>query len=259
MAEKGEVTIERVFELLDEWRHLPAYQLERRADIFFALFLPKVLKKRFELDQAPIILIPEFPIKSREDNRPDRVDYLALKQSQKDERVCERGFLIELKTDMASIQGDQRRHLDKAAEKGLEHLVKDVLDICKTTDAKEKYVHLLYRLSELGLVDGVRERIDSLIENAASVDPSHESRQSKAIGRGRQFAKDLGGVKPANTSWPPSLEVVYVQPQSRNEISFNDFAETIESNGEMGRLFATYVRKWACCRPGSVNPKDLTC
>lgn len=31
-------TVERAFELLDRWRHLPAYQLERRADIFFALF-----------------------------------------------------------------------------------------------------------------------------------------------------------------------------------------------------------------------------
>ena len=38
-------TIERVFELLDKWRHLPTYWLEPRADIFFALFLPEVLRK----------------------------------------------------------------------------------------------------------------------------------------------------------------------------------------------------------------------
>ena len=36
-------TIKRVFKLLDDWRHLPGYQFERRADIFFALFLPEVL------------------------------------------------------------------------------------------------------------------------------------------------------------------------------------------------------------------------
>ena len=35
--------IDRIFDLLDGWRHLPAYQLERRADIFFGLFLPDVL------------------------------------------------------------------------------------------------------------------------------------------------------------------------------------------------------------------------
>ena len=45
LGKNGECpTIERVFKLLDNWRHLPDYQLERRADIFFALFLPEVLK-----------------------------------------------------------------------------------------------------------------------------------------------------------------------------------------------------------------------
>ena len=41
-------TIERVFELLDRWRHLPAYKLEPRADIFFALYLPEVLSNHFK-------------------------------------------------------------------------------------------------------------------------------------------------------------------------------------------------------------------
>ena len=32
-----------VLELLDRWRHLPSYQLERRADVFFALYLPGIV------------------------------------------------------------------------------------------------------------------------------------------------------------------------------------------------------------------------
>ena len=56
--------IERALGLLDTWRHLPAYQLERRADIFFALFLPDVLEEKFGVPISPV-LIPEFPVKNR--------------------------------------------------------------------------------------------------------------------------------------------------------------------------------------------------
>lgn len=53
MAGQCEITVEGVFNLLDCWRHLPAYQLERCADIIFALFLPEVLQERFDLASAP--------------------------------------------------------------------------------------------------------------------------------------------------------------------------------------------------------------
>ena len=36
--------IDEVFALLDRWRHLPAYQLERRADVFFAAYLHEVVE-----------------------------------------------------------------------------------------------------------------------------------------------------------------------------------------------------------------------
>ena len=54
--------INSVFKLLDEWRHLPKYQLERRADIYIALFLPVVLKDHLCLNSEPAI-IPEFPMR----------------------------------------------------------------------------------------------------------------------------------------------------------------------------------------------------
>ena len=77
MSEKSEInklpTIERVFDLLDAWRHLPAYQLERRADIFFALFLPEVLEKHFNIALNPI-LVPEFPIRKSNVNRTECAD-----------------------------------------------------------------------------------------------------------------------------------------------------------------------------------------
>jgi len=45
------VIIDNLFNLLDDWRTLPAYQLERRADIFFALYLDKILESGQILEQ----------------------------------------------------------------------------------------------------------------------------------------------------------------------------------------------------------------
>ena len=55
-----DVTAE-VFKHLDQWRHFPAYALERRADIYFGLVLPEIMKQRFEL-AGSVTVIPEFPL-----------------------------------------------------------------------------------------------------------------------------------------------------------------------------------------------------
>ena len=103
-----------VLGLLDKWSHLPAYQHERRADIFFAVFLPDVfnrhLSQRQRERQRGIAidprLIPEFPLKRREDNGSKKADYLAQSTEHK------HAFLIELKTDSASLDKDQVPYLD---------------------------------------------------------------------------------------------------------------------------------------------------
>jgi hypothetical protein len=76
--------IEQLFDLLDHWRHLPAYQLERRADILFALYLPEFLSERLGI---PIRaeMIPEFPVRlgtiypeTVDNNSSCKIDYLAF-------------------------------------------------------------------------------------------------------------------------------------------------------------------------------------
>ena len=37
--------IDTVFDSMDRWRHLPGYQLERRADLFFALYMAQASKR----------------------------------------------------------------------------------------------------------------------------------------------------------------------------------------------------------------------
>ena len=66
--------IECVFDLLDKWRNLPAYQLERRADIYFALFLPDVLDHYLRPRDLAVNprLIPEFPIRQKLPSVPTR-------------------------------------------------------------------------------------------------------------------------------------------------------------------------------------------
>jgi hypothetical protein len=50
-----------LFNRLVSWRHLPAYQLERGADISFSLYLPDIVKQQFRVKLEYII--PEFPLR----------------------------------------------------------------------------------------------------------------------------------------------------------------------------------------------------
>ena len=123
-------TVVDAFELLNRWRHLPAYQLERRADIFFALFLPEVLGERLGTKINPL-LVPEFPIRKgllrkhddKEDNQSIKADYLALELALEDSAFPKRAFLVELKTDSASRRDDQDENLGHAVDVGLKRLV----------------------------------------------------------------------------------------------------------------------------------------
>ncbi len=44
--------IDTLFNRMDAWRHLPNYQLERRADLFFSLYLPEVLEAKLGFPSA---------------------------------------------------------------------------------------------------------------------------------------------------------------------------------------------------------------
>ena len=269
MPDKSEIselpTIEGIFDSLDRWRHLPAYQLERLAGVFFALFLPEVLEKVLKVKiKRP--LIPEFPIrKNNEDGYlSKKVDYFALSEDHK------YAFLIELKTDMNSINKKQNkkqiRFLEHTAEKEVFQIVKDVLETCSKTDLKAKYVHLLNELSHLGLVNHkggkekcIREELDELHRNAIPL----EGRKDRNSNQGKVFEKVLGKLVPADIS--PEVRVVYIQPIPENgdsssipcgwpRIYFDCFADHVEERGPIGRQFAGSLRRWK--EPaGSCPPK----
>ena len=228
-------TVECAFELLDRWRHLPAYQLERRADIFFALYLPEVLGEHFGIKINPL-LVPEFPIRKgllhrNNDNQSVKADYLAL------DAFSKRAFLVELKTDSASRRDDQDDNLGHAVDVGLKGLVEGVIDICGATDQRRKYVHLLHLLSRLDLI----EYDDALFPIKQGF--------SKALCRVKHKVEE-------KKEWP-SLELVFVQPRN-NTIGFEEFAKIISKGGpdDLRSTFARHLRTWADTRAGEPDPKD---
>jgi len=151
---KTEKQIDKVFDLLDDWRNLPAYQLERRADIFFAIYLPDILKDKFGVDIE--FIIPEFPVRigtiypdlgSKNPNLSFKIDFVAVSNLKKTV------YLVELKTDVGSRRDNQDKYLERSKKKNITTLVDGILQINQATSSKRKYGYLLDLLSKIGWID----------------------------------------------------------------------------------------------------------
>jgi len=135
--------INELFDVLDEWRQLPAYQLERRADIFFAIHLGRIFESIFHLNVVDII--PELPIHigtinpNRHTNKSDKVDYAVFTDSGK-------VFLVELKTDDKSIRGTQYDYYFKAIARRYENILQGIITIFEASRSQSKYTQLLRKL-----------------------------------------------------------------------------------------------------------------
>ena len=231
---------------MDAWRHLPAWQLERRADLFFGVFLATVLEATFDVAINPRI-VPELPLLKRlvqARARPGlssvKLDYFAMAAD------GSRGFLVELKTDVRSRRAGQDAYLHAAQRVGLPALMQGVVDIVvgprlRDVHRDHKYAWMVHALSELGCLtapDAYRRAV---------------------------YAEDRTGLTAAARSLAVTapdcpLEVVYVQPVRSDEeasgtttIDFEAFAAVIEATKEpMGARFAQSLRDWTC--PPAAEP-----
>lgn len=161
---KQAMNINTLFDTLDDWRYLPAYQLERRADIFFALHLKEILLKLYETEID--LIIPEFPVrkgsllddadynnKSAKNYKPNqsfKIDYLAY--SKKEHRI----YFIELKTDVGSRNPKQDWYLKEAQKLGIHKILDDLKTIHKASNknGRIKYEHLFKKLNDAELIKG---------------------------------------------------------------------------------------------------------
>lgn len=225
---------EHLFDLLDQWRHLPDYQLERRADIFFAAFLPRFLSARLKLDIRPS-LVPEFPVRigtidpATPSNQSCKIDYLALDASGR------HAVFIELKTDSSSRRDKQDRYLLAAKNVGLPALLDGVLKIVCASSHKHKYCRLLRLLEQHRLI-ALPPNLDDALNS-----PRYASAVNACLPQTQIAAAE------------PSVHVLYLQPVAArpDEIGFDEFAAWLETQpGTLAARFASSLRTWAAVTPG---------
>jgi len=201
-----ETKIEKLFSLLDDWRKLPAYQLERRADIFFALYLPEILNQPpFEFGITHDNIIPEFPVRTNKmfngkpTFRSNKIDYVVV--SKKKKAV----YLIELKTDENSRRDEQDRYLEDAEKETIKKLLKDISEISKKSKSKEKY-----------------EKLDECLEKSGIKE------------------SDLSNSNPKIVYILPNKEI-----ENPNDISFDDIIKILEGkNDGVSEYFIDSLKNW---------------
>ncbi|RLB52661.1 MAG: hypothetical protein DRJ42_14240, partial [Deltaproteobacteria bacterium] len=207
--------IDQMFLHLDRWRHLPAYQLERRIDIFFSVYLVDVLRE-ITGDDLVDTIIPELPLKrdlvvpGNSSHHSVKVDYAVFTRSR------DKVYFVELKTDDQSRRTEQDDYLNRAQALGFRPIVDGIRQILLHTDAHQKYFHLAHSLAALGYLD--------LPDDLATF-------HYPQVRRG--LTERLEAIE---TTGPESaIEVVYVQPNANRDdgtehltIDFNQFADHVD-------------------------------
>jgi len=225
--------IEILFDRMDAWRHLPNYQLERRADVFFSLYLSEVLEVKFGypfMDQ----IVPEFPVRigtiypDIPIDKSYKIDYFALSAN------ADRAAIVELKTDGMSRREKQDDYLRKSQEVGVSLLLGGVLDIFRATKSKRKYYCLLELLESMGLLE-ISSQVKEIMSRDALqgvVEASHEIKILKQVNE---------------------IEIVYVQPNGNGSdiISFEEFRSVVEKHEDpVSKRFAQSLFNWANTKAG---------
>jgi hypothetical protein len=214
--------IAEIFEKMDNWRNLPKYQLERRADIFFAVYLKAALEVKYNIKIKEEI-IPEFPIHkatidpNNQTNQSVNVDFLAL--------------------DLGSRRKSQDDYLIAAANKGLAKLIQGLVEIFRVTKLKKKYFHLFKILADAGI-----------IELPSQLQPRVFSKNMSGVGALIRKVKIIAPVEQS--------KVVYIQPtgDGENVITFNEFGSLIEGiDDPITQRFVESLKTWSEIKAGDIN------
>ena len=228
--------IDKLFDRMDDWRHFPDYQLERRADLFFSLYLPEVLELKLGL-RIDERIVPEFPVhkgaigEEGDGDRSYKIDYFALSAD------ATTAILIELKTDATSRNTKQDRYLEAARSAELVDLLNGTVTIFRATRAKRKYYCLLDRLAKMGLLE-IPQRFRVLMSGGNLRGVTEESRQVIPTAKARNVS---------------DRRKLYIQPSKTRpeDISFEDFASVVESHEDpFSQRFAQSLIRWAELKAG---------
>ena len=146
----------KYFEILVDWKKMPAYRLEPRVDSIIGYYLDELIS--YYKKNKIIGIIPEFPIRGKtifktfSSEKSFRVDFLAISNDGPN-------YLVEFKTDSKSRRENQDIYLTKAQEKKLGALINGIKYIYKATEYKNKYDHLINKLKQYLLINDKLEFI----------------------------------------------------------------------------------------------------
>lgn len=210
--------VEKIFENLDTWRKLPKYQLERRADMFFGLYVKDIVENLLETEKPELsdIVIPEFPIGKniietlKREKNPRLPEYDPTLQSVNvDYALFSKDvvYFIELKTDMGSRNSIQDEYLEYAHGQNIRIFVEHIKTVAKPSNNPKSWKKYRYLLDQLELMD--------------------------------VHASDA------------KIEVIYIQPKKYTVfegakcIPFSEICGWLEKqNGDFPKLFAKYLCQW---------------
>lgn len=222
--------VNTLFDRMDTWRHLPSYQLERRADLFFSLYLKEVLQVKLGYPLANL-MIPEFPIRKgvvdlqlpqKEHNQSFKIDYLLFNEN------FEKAIFVELKTDNSSRRTAQDIYLTQAQNTPFPLLVQGVLQLFQATSAKHKYFELLKVLAETQQIDidYKRHPLPISFRHIQNITLTSKVKQSQKI---------------------------YIQPNGLGEdiINFAKFSQIVQKhNDPLSQRFAQSLAEWSTVLAG---------
>lgn len=223
-----------LFDRMDRWRHLPNYQLERRADLFFSMYLPQALEAKLGIKIHPL-MVPEFPVRIG-----TIYPHIITDKSVKIDYVCfsadlNRVIFVELKTESLSRRQAQDKYLIAARQAGFEELLRGLLRIFRATEAKRKYFHLLELLEQIGCL-----KIPATMHELIRRD------NLKGINQAAEKIEICCSAKPP--------EVIYLQPRGEGAdvLSFAEFKKTVQTfNDPISQRFASSLSEWADIQAGT--------
>ena len=219
--------IEQIFELLKKWYEYPKYQLERRLDIFFSIYLPEILKEKgiyIELND----IFPEFPLKKENNNLSTNADY-AIFDNNDDETNL---YLIELKTEMNSISNEKKQLLyyKQVQKKKIIDLIKEIIEIQKNSKQWKKYEKLL---------EDIEERY-----NFIKISSKEREKKTEWIVNDNN-SKILGNIKIIYLVPNNSEDKLLKQENNFQVIYFDDIIELIENkyNDKLSKEFCSILKE----------------
>ena len=211
--------VKELFEKLDSWRNLPSFRLEPCVAPYIGYFLPTILSEAMNVKVIEPI-IPEFPLykdNEKKHRHSNKVDYFALSEDRST------AYLVELKTDIQSVNDKQINFLEKARKHSLCYHINKVFFLSEGTSQKTKYKHLKSELCKLNVIEGDKPNCEKTAKiRVIYIVPKNQIFRDKVEKR----------------------EIDSREISCDDIISFEDIASILEVHSELGQILSCYLSTW---------------